>query len=240
MLAVGKAYEYDGGVPLTTAMDNAKTTVHRVHRYDPDLNREFSLFCSHYGTAPLPTRSVSPKDKNLIKNSLGVFWRGARGRIRSRRFFSLAELNEYLRSLADGFHLRIQRKYGISRREKFSKGEQQQLLELPGSMHESAKWKQAKPHPDCHVQLEYNFYSIPYQYRGKEVEIRYAPTFVEIFQGLEKIACHMKTPQISGDATLPRRATFPLPNKPCSNRHRIWSCKMPRISVQIPTWSSAH
>jgi len=82
---ISDAFSYFGGVPLTTAVDNAKATVHRPHRYDPDLNKEFAHFCEHFGTAPLAMRPGKPKDKNLIENSLGVFWRWARRFLRDRR-----------------------------------------------------------------------------------------------------------------------------------------------------------
>jgi transposase len=73
--SMSEAFHYFGGVPLTTAVDNAKTLVGRAHRYDPDIHREFSHFAEHHGTAPLAMRPGKPKDKNFIENALGVFWR---------------------------------------------------------------------------------------------------------------------------------------------------------------------
>ena len=83
--ALARGYEYFGGVSHTTAVDNAKPQVIRAHRYDPDLNPEFSHFCEYYDTAPLAMRPYKPKDKNLIENALGVFWRWARRRNPARR-----------------------------------------------------------------------------------------------------------------------------------------------------------
>src|SRR5690606_35076927 len=113
----------------------------KAHRYDPDINKEFMHFCEHYGTAPIATRPKSPKDKNIIENALGVFWRWADRRIRNRTFYSIGELNTFLRELADEFNVRIQRKYGLSRRDKFEQGEREKLLALPASTYRCGIWK---------------------------------------------------------------------------------------------------
>ena len=190
--SVGKAYNYFGGVPLTTAFDNAKAAVHRPHRYDPDINREFMHFCDHYGTAPLAMRPGQPKDKNLIENALGVFWRWAGYKFRQRQFFSLSDLNDFLCELVEEFNARIQRKYGCSRRDKFTEGEQALLLKLPTTGYQAAEWKTAKPHPDCHIQVGKNFYSIPYQARDKTVDVRISEFIIEVYRDLDCIARHLK------------------------------------------------
>jgi len=195
--SIGKSYEYFGGVPHTTALDNTKPAVIKAHRYDPDLNPEFSHFCSHYGTAPLAMRPRKPKDKNLIENVLGVFWRWAGPKIRERTFFSLADLNRFSLELLDLFNNRLQRKYGLSRRQKFDSGEKDKLHVLPLSSYSYGLWRKSKPHPDCHIQIGYNFYSIPYQLRGKEVEVRISNGILEVFNNLERVACHMKDPRKS-------------------------------------------
>jgi transposase len=190
--SVASAYRYFGGVPLTTAFDNAKAAVHKPHRYDPDINREFAHFCEHFGTAPLAMRPGQPKDKNLIENALGVFWRWARQRIQERTFHSLVDLNDYLHDLAEEFNHRIQRKYGVSRRSKFDLGERERLLPLPGSAYSVGEWKTAKPHPDCHIQVGKNFYSIPHELRDKTVDVRITPTLVEVYRDLDCVARHIK------------------------------------------------
>ncbi len=190
--AVSESYKYFGGVPLTSAFDNAKAAVHRPHRYDPDINREFAHFCEHFGTAPLAMRPSKPKDKNLIENSLGVFWRWARQRIQERTFHSLADLNDYLLDLADDFNNRIQRKYGVSRREKFEVGERDKLLTIPTAPYSVGEWKTAKPHPDCHIQVGKNFYSIPYQLRDRTVDVRMTGSLIEIYSNLDCVARHIR------------------------------------------------
>jgi hypothetical protein len=189
--AMGRSFEYFGGVPHTSATDNTKAAVKRAHRYDPDYNPEFFRFCEHYGTAPVATRPRCPKDKNLIENVLGVFWRWARPKLKKKTFFSLGELNAYLLELLAVFNHRVQRKYGISRRAKFEQGEQEKLLPMPESTYQLGEWKTLTHHPDCHVQCGYNFYSAPWRTRGQELEVRVTPGLVELFHRLERVAIHV-------------------------------------------------
>jgi transposase len=190
--SIAEAYGYFGGVALTTAVDNAKALVSRAHRYDPDLNREFAHFAEHHGTAPLAMRPRKPKDKNLIENALGVFWRWVRRRLRDRPCYSLGELNDFLRELADVFNSRVQRKYGLSRWQKFEDAEKAKLLPLPVLAYTFGEWRTAKVHPDCHVQVGKNFYSVPYKLRGKDVEVRLSSGLVEAFFKLECVARHLR------------------------------------------------
>ena len=166
----------------------------RAHRYDPDFNPEFFHFCEIQGTAPVAARPRSPKDKNLIENVLGVFWRWARPLFRVRVFFSLGELNSFMRELLEDFNNRIQRKYGQSRRQKFQAGEQNKLLPLPSGEYRVGSWKKHKLHADCHIQVGHNFYSAPYQYRNETLDVRITPQTIEIFHRLERIAAHAAMP----------------------------------------------
>ncbi len=187
---IAASYEYFGGTPHTTAFDNAKASVFKAHRYDPDVNPEFSKFCEHYGTAELAMRPYKPRDKNLIENVLGVFWRWARVRIREHKCFSLGELNKFLLGLLNEFNERIQRKYGSSRCDKFLRGEKEALRALPPNSYEFGEWKKAKLHPDSHIQHKYNFYSAPFALRGKELEVRISKSHLEIFHSLERVSLH--------------------------------------------------
>lgn len=188
---IAASFRYFGGVPETLGMDNAKALVVRAHRYDPDYNPELYHFCEHHKTAAVAARPREPKDKNLIENALGVFWRYLRPLLRGRKFYSLGELNAFIRSVLDRFNDRVQRKYGVSRRQKLV-WEQQKLMELAGTPYVVGEWKSAKLHPDCHVQVGYNFYSAPHQWRGEQLDVRIAGAHVEIFRHLERVAVHAR------------------------------------------------
>jgi hypothetical protein len=76
----------------------------------------------------------------------------------------------------------------------FLETEQHELMRLPSRRYEYAQYKQAKAGFDYHIALDKNhYYSIPYQYAGKQVLIRYTSRIIEVFCGGERIACHVKS-----------------------------------------------
>lgn len=194
LMSLWRSYVYWGGVPHLTTSDCLKSAVSRADRYDPDLNPDFSAFCNHCGTAPMPARPRRPKDKAVIEGALGVFWRWIRGKLKRERFYSIESLNAWLRDRVDQFNNRIQKKYGLSRRQKFEAGERSVLLALPSEPYEICDWSTAKLHWDCFAQVGKNFFSAPYAYRGKELSVRITPNHIEFFYELDRIAIHKRPP----------------------------------------------
>jgi hypothetical protein len=70
--------------------------------------------------------------------------------------------------------------YGVSRAQRFAE-EKKQLKPLPLTPFELSEWRQAKVHPDCHIQVEKNFYSVPFAYVGQKVRVRLTEKIVEVF-----------------------------------------------------------
>lgn len=194
LLGIGSGFEYFGGVTKLLTVDNPRAMVREASWWDPDLNPEFFRFCEHFKTAPVPARPKRPKDKNLIEGALGIFWRWAHIKIKNRTFFSLGELNKFLTELCNDFNQRVQRKYGASRLDRFIQNEKSLLLELPKTRYEFAQWKKAKLHPDCHAQIKNNYYSAPYELRGRELDVRITGSFIEIFYKLKRVALHKVVP----------------------------------------------
>lgn len=188
--SITKGFENFKGVSSTLVFDNAKAQVTRADKFDADLNSEFSLLCDHYEIAPIAARPRSPKDKSLIENSLGVFWRWAWPQLRRMTFFSLREINAELERLLITFNNRVQKKYGLSRRQRFEQFEKQKLKPLPVKQYDFGSWKKSKVHPDCHIQVNHNFYSVPYKYRFQELNVRISGRTLEVFSGLERVAVH--------------------------------------------------
>jgi hypothetical protein len=188
--AIHNSFVYFEGVPKLITPDNMKGSVTKADWYDPDLNPDFSNFCEYYGTAAVPARPRRPTDKNLIEGALGIFWRWIRRKFRQKKFYSLSELNAFLRERLEIFNHRIQRKYGLSRRQKFETSERTQLLSLPESPYEICEWSKAKLHWDCHIQVGKYFYSGPYALRSLELDVRITSGYIEIFHQLERVAIH--------------------------------------------------
>ena len=183
-------FKYFKGVTGILVFDNAKVQVTRADRFDPDLNSEFSLLCDHYDVGPVPARPKSPKDKCLIENSFGVFWRWGWPLLKKKTFFSVADINHELENLLEIFNNKVQKKYGLSRRERFETFEREKLKPLPARDYDLGYWRKSKVHPDCHIQVKHNFYSVPYKYRFQEVNVRISRSVLEVFVGLKRLAVH--------------------------------------------------
>src|SRR5207237_2108101 len=81
-----------GGVPRLIVPDNAKVAVIKACLYEPQVNRTYAEMAVHYGTAVLPTRPRRPRDKAKVEACVLIVERWLIGRLRDRRFYSLAEL----------------------------------------------------------------------------------------------------------------------------------------------------
>ena len=57
-------------MPQTLVPDNLKSGVNKAHRYDPDLNIDYTRRAEHYGVAVVPARVRSPRDKSLAENAV--------------------------------------------------------------------------------------------------------------------------------------------------------------------------
>jgi transposase len=89
-----RALAFIGGVPAQLVPDNPKVGVDRANWYEPGLNRTYLDLATHYDTAILPTRSRKPRDKAKVEVAVLVVERWILARLRNRRFFSLAALNQ--------------------------------------------------------------------------------------------------------------------------------------------------
>jgi hypothetical protein len=89
-------------------------------------------------------------------------------------------------------------RFGVSRRERFEKVERPALKALPSTEYDGGEWKTAKPHPDCYVAVDGDYYSAPHIHRGKRLRIKLTEHHVEIFLHLERLAIHPRCRQKMG------------------------------------------
>lgn len=184
-------FEYFGGVAKVLSPDNLKSAVTKAHRYDPIINEAYTRLASHYQIAVVPARVRKPKDKAIVERTIQIFQRWFFYRIRKRKFTSLTELNQCLREHLVEFHSRKHRIFQRTRQEMFE-SEKAHLSPLPDQAYELQIHKQAKLHPDCHLCFERNYYSAPYGYRGKVLDVWASAKSVEIYCEGERIALHAR------------------------------------------------
>lgn len=185
-------FRYFGGVTPYVTVDNQKAAVNQAHWYDPDVNPTFVDFANHWGFAVIPARPYRPRDKGANESGIGVIQKQFYQEVRDRKFYSLDELNSSFREYIERLNTSIMKDWGVSRLDRFQ-GERELLKPCPVENWEQSEWRKAKVHADCHVQVLKKFYSVPYQFVGREVRVRVTSKLIEIFdQDLNSLASHAR------------------------------------------------
>jgi transposase len=187
-----RAFEFFGGIPEVVVPDNLKAGVTHPCRYEPDLNPTYLDMAAFYGTVVIPARSARPRDKAKVESAVGVVERRVLAPLRDRTFFSLAELNQALGELADQLNRRPFQKLDGSRRSLFEELDRPALRPLPGRRYEFTEWKKARVNIDYHVEVDHNYYSVPYALVHKEVEVRLTLGTVEVLFRGHRVASHVR------------------------------------------------
>ena len=173
--------------------DNTKTGVTKAHRYDPDLNPTYYNFALHCGFGIVPARPYKPRDKAKVENAVQVAQRWIVAALRHRKFFSLEELNEAIRTLLDKLNHRPFRKKDGTRASVWEAVDKPALKPLPIEPFDLSEWSRARVNIDYHVTFDANLYSVPYNLVHEMVEIRSTPTTVEILHKGARVASHLRS-----------------------------------------------
>ncbi len=186
------AFAFFGGIPRYIKIDNLKSAILEANFYQPVYQELYRNFAHHYGFQPLPCRVRRPNDKGKVESGIkyvkGNFFLG-------RHFTDEEDVQRQLRRWNERINQRI---HGTTRQipqQVFEQEEKAQLLPLPQEEFTLAKVGIRKVYHDCHIYVDYNYYSVPFCYVGKEVEINLTEKLLKIsYQGKE-IATH---PRLTG------------------------------------------
>jgi transposase len=211
------AFEYFGCVPKFVVPDNLKSAVTKACRYDPDVNRSYTELADHYKFGVLPARPVKPKDKAKVENGVLIVQRWILARLRNRIFHSLAELNGAIRELLEEANQRPMQLLKKNRRQLFEELDKPNALALPTERYSFSQWRSASCGFDYHVQVEKHYYTVPYQYYGKQLDVRFNERVVEFFYNRQRIALHRRNFKQYGYTTLKEH----LP--PRQQKHLQWT-----------------
>lgn len=189
------AYSYFGGVTRILVPDNLKTGVIKNGKDEIILNKTYLDLAEHYETAIIPARIRAPKDKATVEGIVGNITTQILAPLRNQQYLSLFELNENLRQYLSAFNNRPFQKKEGSRSSLFAE-EQPFLLSLPAVPYELAVWKVATVQYNYHISVDHKYYSCPYEYIRKKVDVRITNRIVEIFYQGTRIASH---PRLSNE-----------------------------------------
>ncbi len=187
-----RAFAFLGGVPAQVVPDNLKSGVAKTCLYDPEINRTYADMAAHYGTAIVPARPRKPKDKAKVEVGVQVVERWILARLRNRRFFSLAELNQAIAELLGRLNGRITRHLGASRRQLYEEIDRPALKPLPDQAYQYAEWKQRRAGLDYHVEVAKHYYSVPHSLAKQKLWARITDRTVEIFHNGKRVAAHIR------------------------------------------------
>lgn len=186
-------YEYFGGVTRILVSDNLKTgVISNKKNDDPVMNRCYQELADYYKTALLPARVLSPKDKAAVEGEVGKLTSHIIAKLRNRRCFSLTELNAEVRKLLDAYNHRDFQKKDGSRYSVFTNEEILFMQTLPGIPYEFSLWKTATVQLNYHVAFDNQYYSVPYAYVRKKVDIRSTKSLVEVFYQNTRVCSHRR------------------------------------------------
>jgi transposase len=196
------AFRYFGGIPQTLVPDNLKAAVLRADWYDPDLNPKLRSFCEHYGTVLLPTRPRTPRHKGKVERGVDYVQENA---LKGRTFTSLHQQNEYLlhweSTVADT------RIHGTTRKQvlkMFQEHERPALLKLPLERFPCFQEGQRVVSRDGHVAVAKSYYSVPPEYLGRTLWVRWDARLVRIFDERMQVICTHATQPLGKFSTLPQ------------------------------------
>ena len=189
-----------GGVTKTINLDNLRAAVQNPDWCDPELNPKLLSFCRHYGCALLPCRPYTPEHKGKTENGIRYLKGNA---LHGRTFTSLREENQFLRhwekTVAD---VRI---HGTTRQQVAARFAQEQkgLLPLPPDLFPCFQEGQRTVHRDSYVEVDKAYYTVPPEYIGQQVWVRWDGREVRIFNSRwEQIKLHAHLPPGQFDKVL--------------------------------------
>ena len=231
-------YSFFGGVTRILVPDNLKTGVNKRTKDEIVLNRSYQEMAEHYGTAVIPARVKAPRDKSTVEGTVGIVSTYILAAIRNQRFFSLRELNEAIRKRLYTFnHKPFQKKEG-SRATLFSE-ERGHFLPLPSMAFEMATWKIATVSYNYHIAVDEQYYSVPFEYIKRKVDIRVTRNMVEVFFEGSRICSHVRLHGRRGHTVQPKpicRPTISSTSNGTANgsgRGRLKSGKIRLMSLSL-------
>ncbi|MDA3792964.1 MAG: IS21 family transposase [Elusimicrobia bacterium] len=182
------AFNYFGGVPEYVKIDNLKAAILKANFYEPVYQRQYKDFADYYDFNPLPCRVRDPNGKGKVESGIKYvkinFFAG-------RKFKDEDDLDRQLRNWLD--NTCNQRVHGTTRkipRELFESTEKDELRTLPREEYSMSQMGTRKVYHDCHIYVGYNYYSVPFKYVGKEVEIEQGKELLKIYYQGKQIALH--------------------------------------------------
>jgi len=193
------AFEFFGGIPEKCTPDNLKAAIIKASFEDPIVNLSYRSLAEYYDFLISPTLPYHPHHKGGVENDIKYikknFWPIAKERQRQKgRDIPYSDeliiaLEKWTKEVTEE---RIIKGVGRSPRDIFENEEKKKLKNLPLFRWAMETWAKCKVEPDCSIQFDKAFYSVPYEHIGKSVMSCGDSTKVRIFLDYAEICSHLK------------------------------------------------
>ena len=181
------AFEFFGGVPEVIKIDNLKAAILKANFYEPIYQDMYRRFADYYSFKPVPCRIYHANDKGKVESGIGYvkgnFFKG-------RKFDCGTILDTGLAQWNDKANRRI---HGTTRKvplHVFETEEKPKLASLPYERFKMPRMGTRRVYHDCHIYVDYNYYSVPFSYVGKKVEIELTKNLLKVFYQGKEITVH--------------------------------------------------
>ncbi|GAB3025665.1 IS21 family transposase [Niabella terrae] len=194
VICINHMLKYFGGVALTILLDNLKTAVKKADRFEPDFTRLCHQLSEHYNTTFSATRSRSPRDKGMVEGAVNIVYQQIYAPMRHQTYYSLESLNHHIAHHQGILNRKAYKNNPDSRRSIFESREQPFLKLLPENPFLLMLGKTVMVQRNYAIQLSDNkhYYTVPYQYVGKKVQVYYNTRVVEVYYNHERISFHVR------------------------------------------------
>ena len=186
-----RAFEKFGGVPARVVPDNLKAAVIQVLVHDPVLGEAYRRLALHYGFLISPTLPGMAQHKGKVENGVHYVKRNF---MAGQEFVDILVANQRLQIWVQ--EVAGTRDHGTTHQaplQLFNDYERAALQPLPPDPFTLCEVKPVVVHPDCHVQIAGSYYSAPYRYIGRTLEAYISERVVELYQGQDLIATHVRS-----------------------------------------------
>lgn len=189
--AIEGAFVYFGGVPRELLVDNARALVTRHDGNGVEFNPTFAAFCKHWDVTPRACQPYRARTKGKDERAVQYVKRNA---VAGRRFASWSHfeshLADWLRRVADA---RVHGTVGERPIDRFDREESAALRSIDRGGFSPVRCLSRRVATDACVQVDNHAYSVPFRLIGEAVEVRVVGEQVEIWRGLERVACHARS-----------------------------------------------
>jgi transposase len=199
-----RAFAWIGGCPEMLVPDNLKSGVTSPNYYDPAINRSYHELARHYGVAVLPARVRRPRDKPSVESSVNLVERWVLAPLRHRQLFGLEEANKAIMERVEILNARpFSPPREGSRKSLFEAIERAALKPLPAEPFAIGQWLIARVNVDYHIVADEHYYSVPYRYLHRKVDVFLSASAVSVFVKGERVASHVRKFRPADHTTLP-------------------------------------